>query len=1173
MPCPSCGAPNPAGHRFCGQCGAALAARCPACGVEASPGERFCGSCGAPLSPRGAEAPAGTAAPQTERRVVSILFADLVGFTTLSEQRDTEDVRALLSRYFDTARTVVERYGGVVEKFIGDAVMALWGAPTAREDDAERAVRAALDLCDAVAAFGAEVNAPDLRLRAGVATGEAAVTVGAQGQGMVAGDTVNTASRIQSAAPPGGVLVDEATWRATESAIGYDEVEEHTLKGKAEAVRLRRAARVTGRRGGSLRGTTLEAPFVGRDPELRLVKALFEATAEDARARLVAVSGAAGIGKSRLAWEFEKYLDGIAATVRWHRGRCLPYGEGVAYWALTEMVRSRAGITELEDARSARDKLHATIESIAVDAEESRWLEARLGQLLDVEAAPTTERTDLFAAWRLFFERLAATSPVVMVFEEMQWADSGLVEFVAYLMEWSRHHPIFVMTLARPEFSDRHPSFAANLRSVHALYLEPLGDDAMDELLCGLAPGLPADVRRRIAARAEGVPLYAVETVRMLLDRGRLQRDGDTVRVCGAVDDVEVPESLHALIAARLDNLGERERGVVRDASVLGQSFPAERLALLSGVPEAEIRPLLDSLVRREILAVDDDPRSPGRGHYAFSQALMQRVAYETLSRRDRKSRHLAAARQLEEAAGDGDDVVEVVAAHYLEAIAAAPQDEDADDLRRSAREMLMRAGDRAMSVAAAENAHRYFVRAAELVDADGDRAEILLRAGNAAAAAGNVEEGRRLLEEAAAGTTAPSVRASATARLGELDFNQGSADAGVRRLQEAWAVLGEEGRDDERATVGAQLARFGFLAGDNEMAMRVADSTLEIAERQPPGATLVSVLNTKGMLLVQRGRIEEGTALVRHALHLAEEADLSGEQARAHTNLGVLSDLSGDARDELRHGLAALALERRAGNRAKVVFMLSNVCGVLQALGEWDECLRFLDEAPEVPAAVMQLAAAGLGWSRGEILLQRGDLDAARAVFDRVAAVEGSDPQLNGIRAMALARFAQLTGDLQTARRHAAVVLQQPEFTGRYLGGTAAVILAAAATQPGDIEETRTALQAMEQQAGREHDKVIAPFLDVARAMLAAAEGDTAAPDSLYRRATDTLRRLELRPMLAEILLHHAGWLVSVGRHADAEPLLAEAVGIAEPLGATLWTNRAASIRAGMTPPQRLPA
>jgi class 3 adenylate cyclase len=596
MECPRCGAENRDGAKFCAKCGHGLALACPSCGAAYQADDAFCVECGTPLQ---AQAPVERAAPVAERRLVSVLFADLVGFTTLSESRDAEETRELLSRYFDSCRRLISLYGGTVEKFIGDAVMAVWGTPVATEDDAERAVRAALDLTAAVSALGDEVKAPDLRARAGVMTGEAAVTVGAQGEGMVAGDLVNTASRVQAAAQLGTVLVGDATHRATEQTVVYEPAGEHELKGKAGTTRLWRALRVVSGRGGQLRSGGLEAPFVGRDRELRQIKDLFHACADDRRAHLVSVTGIAGIGKSRLAWEFYKYFDGIVEPVFWHRGRCLAYGEGVTYWALAEMVRMRCRIAEDEGPADALEKLRTTLSEHLLDEGDRRFVEPRLAQLLGIGDVDGAERQELFAAWRLLFERLAESNPTVLVFEDLQWADASLLDFVEYLLEWSRDHPLYVVTLARPELLERRPTWGAGRRSSTSIYLEPLPEQAMDELLRGLVPGLPEGLKTQILDRAEGVPLYAVETVRMLLDRGLLAREGATYGVVGEIETLAVPETLHALIAARLDGLSEEERRVVQDGAVLGKTFTREALAAFEGQPEEALEPLLAGLVRK----------------------------------------------------------------------------------------------------------------------------------------------------------------------------------------------------------------------------------------------------------------------------------------------------------------------------------------------------------------------------------------------------------------------------------------------------------------------------------------------------------------------------------------------------------------------------------------------
>jgi class 3 adenylate cyclase len=467
--CPSCGAQNPEGKKFCSECGSPLALACPSCGAPLAGTEKFCGECGAALQSQTASAASPPAAgPTAERRLVSVLFADLVGFTTLSESRDAEEVRELLSRYFDTCKRLISLYGGTVEKFIGDAVMAVWGTPVAQEDDAERAVRAALDLVAAVSALGDEVGAPELRARAGVLTGEAAVTLGAEGQGMVAGDLVNTASRIQSSAEPGSVLVGESTKRASEAAIAYEDAGSQELKGKAEPVPLFQALRVIAGRRGEGRAAGLEAPFVGREPEFRLIRDLYHATASEQKARLVSIIGVAGIGKSRLGWEFYKYFDGLVEQIWWHRGRCLAYGEGVAYWALAEMVRMRAGIAEDEEPEAAAAKLSAALEEYVLDADERAWIEPRLQHLLGLAERSAPDREDLFSAWRLLFERLAEQGPAVFLFEDLQWADNALLDFIEYLLEWSRAYPIYVVALARPELMERRPTWGAGTRNARA---------------------------------------------------------------------------------------------------------------------------------------------------------------------------------------------------------------------------------------------------------------------------------------------------------------------------------------------------------------------------------------------------------------------------------------------------------------------------------------------------------------------------------------------------------------------------------------------------------------------------------------------------------------------------------------------------------------------------------
>ena len=750
MLCSACGTDNDAGRRFCDTCGAPLSVACRMCGSSNRPSARFCGDCGTPLESPGADGqiqarPVVTepSLAQAERRLVSVLFVDLVGYTTLADGWDPEQARDLLTRYFETARDIVARYGGTIEKFIGDAVMAVWGAPTAHEDDAERAVRAALELVDRVP--GLE---PSLLARAGVLTGEAAVTLGATNQGMVAGDLVNTASRLQSVAPPGTVLVDEATERTASKAIAFEPAGEQLLKGKASPVPAYRAMRVVAERGGRNRSETLEAPFTGRDTELRLLKDLYAATARERRIALVSLTGQAGVGKSRVAWEFEKYLDGLVDTIRWHAGRSPAYGDGITFWALGEMVRGRAGLLATDDETTTRSKVAESVATWVPDESERRWIETALLALLAVEPAPPGGRESLFAAWRTYFERIGSQgTAVVLLFEDLHWADPGLLDFIDHLLEWSTGVPMLIVTLARPELLERRPAWGAGRRNFVALHLDPLSDGAVGELLGGLITGLPDQAAATIIRRADGIPLYAVETVRMLVADERLaERDGSYVPV-GDLTELAVPETLQALIAARLDALEPSDRTLLQNAAVLGQSFTLVGLAAVTAADPADMEPRLRGLVRREILVQQVDPRSPERGQYSFVQALVREVAYSTLAKRDRRDRHLAAARHFE-SLGE-DELVGALAAHYLAAFEASTPGPEADAVGGQARIALRSAADRAAALGSHEQAVTFLDLALHVTVDPGEQADLLIRTGEAASAAGRHTRAHELLRDA----------------------------------------------------------------------------------------------------------------------------------------------------------------------------------------------------------------------------------------------------------------------------------------------------------------------------------------------------------------------------------------------------------------------------------------
>ena len=511
MRCPACAAEIADGARFCGACGREVGVRCSTCSTLAAPGQRFCGSCGASL----AAAPAGR---PLERRLVSVLFCDLVSFTAFSEGRDPEDVREVLGQYFSIARQVIGAYGGTIEKFIGDAVMAVWGAPVAREDDAQRAVRAALELVSAVEGLSSRLSIPELSVRIGVRTGEVSVDVGRVQEGMVVGDAVNTASRIQSLADPGTVLVGEVTRLACERSIAFEAHGAHAVKGKSNPVLTWRALGVLPGPPGRERGGAVEPPLVGRVRELRILKeALDGVIAAQGDVRLVTVVGEAGVGKSRLVWEFERYASDIEPTVAWHRASAFTFGGGAAFAPLAEMVRMRAQIGHGDSAEQQLERVALLLDDLFGDRSSDRErVQRAVHRLLGLDdGRRLIETGELFSAWRSLIEAIAERRPTVVVFEELQESDPALLEFISHLLEWGRF-PLLVVAAGRPD--PRLRGLGADQR----VELGPLTSDEIDALVGGAVLAAPEPLLATIRADSGGVPLYAVETLRALVDRGVL---------------------------------------------------------------------------------------------------------------------------------------------------------------------------------------------------------------------------------------------------------------------------------------------------------------------------------------------------------------------------------------------------------------------------------------------------------------------------------------------------------------------------------------------------------------------------------------------------------------------------------------------------------------------------
>jgi class 3 adenylate cyclase/tetratricopeptide (TPR) repeat protein len=1147
--CGRCGAPLEDGDLFCGDCGAPVGG-CPSCGKPLTPGKRFCRYCGATLF-EAAPAPAAPAVQPgresaAERRVCSVLFCDVVGFTPLSESRDPEAVRELLSQYFTVARTVISRYGGVVEKFIGDAVMAVWGTPVATEGDAERAVRAALDLVAAVADLGAESGLPGLAARAGVVTGEVAVNLGAVGEGMVAGDAVNTASRVQAAAGPGSVLVDVPTQRLTGSAIAFADAAEHTLKGKAEPQRLWRALRILSAVGGSQRVDGLEAPLTGRDAELRTIKDLFHATADRHVPRLVLVSGPAGVGKSRLGWEFEKYADGLAADVWWHRGRCLSYGEGVAFWALAQIVRQRLGIAEEDPPEAAAVKLAAALDRFVPDPAEHAYAGLRLGRLLGVsfagDSGAALSREELFAGWRLFFERLAAENPVILLVEDAQYGDAGLLDFLDHLIDWVRDLPVYVLVFARPELGQARPGFGAG-RNRSTLTLDPLDAASMDLLVDALVPGMPEAARAKITRQAQGIPLFAVETVRSLIDRDVVQPVEGVYRLTGDVGELAVPDSLHALLAARLDALDPGARRLVADAAVLGTTFPAEALIAVSERDEPSVRATLADLVRREVLSVSADPLSPERGSYWFSQEMLRQVAYDTLSRRDRKARHLAVAAHLRAVfPGDGEEVTDVIARHYLDALNAIPDDPDAAEIRGRAVTALTRAAERAERTGAPAQAATSYAAAAELSlpeAPDEAVAGLWERAARAALADASYPVAIQYAEQARghylrSGQGRSAARAQALA--GRALSRWGRHAEAREPLTAAVDVL-RASADTDTVSAMNRLAELEVFVGSPD-ADRLSAESLALGQALDVGpGQLAELLVTRGLYHLVAERRPQAISYFRESARLAAQAGDNSSVGRGLLNLAD-AQMPSDPAAAADAARTAAGHLRRTGQRRHLAAAIMNIVEALLQIGDWDAAETELAQAVDSDAlADMEDVICDRGW----LAALRGDAGMAEAMRTALRNFRSSeDPQDQSLTSLLEAFTAAARRQPADALRHARAILALTEATGisSVSSRWAWPLAARCAYELGDTAAVRELLDLLDSyQPGH-----VAPMLRAERDLVRArlpdgerrADGDATATVS-FAAAIASLREQSTPYHLAHGLLDHAQYLAAATASGSA--------------------------------------
>jgi tetratricopeptide (TPR) repeat protein len=1027
-----------------------------------------------------------------------------------------------------------------------------------------------------VAELGVEAGVPGLAARAGLVTGEVAVTLGAVGEGMVAGDAVNTAARVQAAAEPGQVFVDAATQRLAGSAVGFLDAGEHSLKGKSELARLWRATRVLAGVGGSQRVDGLEAPLIGRDAELRTVRELFHAAADRRVPRLVLISGPAGVGKSRLGWEFRKYIDGLAEQVWWHRGRCLSYGDGVAFWALAEIVRQRLGIAEEDPAEVAVGKLAEGLDRFASDPAERAYIGARLGRLLGVVLAgddgAALPREELFAGWRLFFERLAAVQPVVLLVEDAQYADTGLLDFLDHLIDWVRDLPVFVLVFARPELGQARPGFGAG-RNRSTLTLDPLDPASMDRLAEALVPGMPPAALATITSQAQGIPLFAVETVRSLIDHDIVRPVEGVYRLTGEVGELAVPDSLHALLAARLDVLDPGTRRLVADAAVLGTTFPAEALAAVSGQDEAAVRAALAGLVRREVLSVSADPLSPQKGSYGFAQDMLRQVAYGTLSRRDRKSRHLTVAAHLRAAfPGDGEEVADIIARHYLDALAAVPDDPDTGQIRGQALAALIRAGERAERTGALALAVTSYATAADLAEAQPDPAEPedrqpdvgMLRERAAKAAiptaswaqaidhAGRAREYYRRHGQARAAARAQAI-------AGETLRAWGRHAQAREQLTAAVQVLRADPDTDTVRALG-ELAMLEVFAGSPD-ADRLTLEVLALGQAAGVDMRLLARLFiARGIYLGFADRYLEAGAYFREGARLAEGIGDSDLLGRALLNLADALTVTDHAAAAETARTAAGHL-RRAGNRDSLAWAVTNLAEALLMLGDWDAADAELTRAADADGlADHEFLACHRAW----LAALRGDTGAAQTILAELTDLRGSeDFQDKGLISVVEGFIAAARSLPQDTLGHGRGVLAYASTVGGPLGIIHPLmrwgwsLAARAAYDLGDADATSELLTMLDSYPPGHLPPMLTAERALVRARLMARAGDPAADGSLAA-AIRGLRELSTPYHLAHGLLDHAEYLARRGDTDAATAAADEARAIARRLRCQPLLDRA---------------
>jgi class 3 adenylate cyclase/tetratricopeptide (TPR) repeat protein len=921
---------------------------CPNCGEVNPDKAKFCSECATRLRT--------VSSPQSEeRKVVSVMFVDLVGFTARSHEADPEDVRAALVPYHQVLKTEIERFGGTVEKFIGDAVMAVFGAPVAHEDDAERAVRSALRIISAIEELNESNPNLDFSVRAAVNTGEGLVTLGIRpqaGEGMVTGDVVNTASRLQSLAPVNGVVVGEVTYRSTADFINYEQLDPVTVKGKPTPVPIWRAIAARSHFGVDF-DLAPKTPFIGRYFDLAALKNAYKRTVRESSVQLVTITGEPGVGKTRLLREFSSFIDNQDELVYWRQGRSLAYGDGITFWALGEVIKAQAGILESDDPEVASCKLQVAVEAVVEESDEHTWFVTRLGPLVGAKGSGSggpADKEESFTAWRRFLEAIASRAPLVLVFEDLHWADAVLLEFIDHIVEWSIGVPLLVVCTARPELYERHEGWGGGKRNSNTVSLSPLSDSETAQLVSALLSEavLPAAVHAALLERAGGNPLYAEEFIRMLSDRAILQRSGSILMLDSDVD-IPMPDNVHALIAARVDTLSAARKGLLHDASVTGKVFWSGAVSALGDRDDREVREELHELARKELVRPARHSSIEGQQEYAFWHALVRDVSYSQIPRADRKRKHRAVAQWIESMAGERvGDHAEVVAYHYETALELAKATDSIGDqeLVSRLRRYLVVAGDRALHLDPTKAAFFYKKALTHYPQDDPDRAVVVAKCARASVNTGDFVEADILYEQAIDRLLATGDNLRAGQSLVEISFlawEQGRGhDEVLSAMNRGIEVLEGEPRGYELARAYSTRSAFETLSGGDPLkSIEWADRALALADELQAPELSVDALTRRGIARVELADGKGGVADLQKSLRLGLEHGLGLETARAYSNLiDCVGSIEGPAQG-LRIGREGVAFMRGRGIFGELMWAEGNICELLYELGDWGKVIN----------------------------------------------------------------------------------------------------------------------------------------------------------------------------------------------------------------------------------------